>query len=174
MKEELGRTLARIEARLSALEAQSSPGPNTRRPPPGELDTPLLEQLAAVRGDADRSGAVRIIGSVRLGESRAAWHVDRGAEELVDVDPEQAAPRLAALAHPVRLSLVQALLPGPCTAAELAEHVGAPSAGKLYHHLDKLVSNSIVTQDRRGSYRLPAAHIVPVLAVFSALIDLGA
>ena len=74
----------------------------------------------------------------------------------MDHDPDTRAQILAALAEPVRLALVDRLVPGDASPSELAAHVGLGS-NLLAHHLRVLEEAGIVRRvrsegDRRRSY----------------------
>ena len=155
-----------LEARVAAIEARLAA-------PVGTLDTEALRTLASAGGTADCDGAVRVSGSVRVGQRRVSWQTDHAAAALVQASPEPVAAVLAAAGHPLRLAVLRALLDGPATSAELAERVSPGSTGQLYHHLDKLAAAGLIDQPSRGTYALPASHVVPVLVLIAACLDIS-
>ncbi|MCB9763016.1 MAG: winged helix-turn-helix transcriptional regulator [Alphaproteobacteria bacterium] len=155
-----------LAARVAALEALLAPAP-------GELDVGLLSRLRRVGGGGEIEGGVQFAGSVSIAGRRAVWQAEREAAELVERAGDLS-DVLSALAHPARLAIVVALLAGPLDAAELEERVALGSTGRLYHHLKELLRAGVVTQPRRSRYELPARQVVPLLAMLSAALDLGA
>jgi len=111
--------------------------------------------------------------SARLGGERTVWQTDRAAKDLPELDEHALASALHALAHPLRLQLLRALLSGAEDVSDLERAVGDQSAGRLYHHLGKLTEAGIVVQTRWGAYAVHQARVVPVLAVLSAAADVG-
>ncbi|RKY20773.1 MAG: transcriptional regulator [Planctomycetota bacterium] len=79
-----------------------------------------------------------------------------------DTDPETAmrkwddemlavlAERFKALAHPLRVKIVEVLLDGPSSVNRLAEEVGAPQA-VVSQHLQKLWASGFVRRSRHGT-----------------------
>lgn len=116
-------------------------------------------------------GAVMIVGSVTLPTGgTAAWQMGAPTEELLADDWEQAAARLDALAHPVRLRILKEVLGGRSTAKELSESESVGSQGQVYHHLRALTSTGWLRSLAGGRHEVPAERIVPMLtAVLGAL-----
>jgi len=105
----------------------------------------------------------------------------RGARGAPPLEPTVS--RLRALAHPLRLQLLEVFAEGPRTVREVAERLGMPRT-RLYHHVNALAGAGIlrvrerrpkrgtveqqyeiVPSDARPSPRLPAhRHIPPDLA----------
>lgn len=152
------RTTA-LEARVDALEASLA----SREQPaeePGDFWA-----LVGVRGRAEESGAVMLVGDVALPTGgRAAWQEGLSGADLLGLEWESLADSLAALAHPVRLRIVRLALEGVGTAKELAEHEGMGSAGQVYHHLRSLVAAGWL-RNRGGSHVVPVERVVPLLAI---------
>ena len=81
---------------------------------------------------------------------------------------ERLAPCIAALGHPVRLRLLQAVLSGTRQASALAAAAGVGTTGQLYHHLRELGAAGWLNAERRGSWEVPAARVAPLLALLGA------
>src|SRR5262245_46477472 len=79
----------------------------------------------------------------------------------------------AALGNPVRLRIVAALATADLTTSALAELLGQPSTGQLFHHLKELLSAGIVHQPQRGTYALRHAHVIPLLTMICAACDVS-
>jgi DNA-binding transcriptional ArsR family regulator len=139
--------LAELEARIEALEGR-----------------PFAEDLA--RGSIQYGGSVDFGGDIE-------WTIRYGAASVLQLPVQARVEVLAALGHPVRQALVEALLDGPRTGGELAEAVGLTSAGQLYHHVRALTAAKIIEQHSRGTYRIPAAKVVPVLVLMTAAADIA-
>ena len=165
--EPLAARLAAIEQRLRALE---------ERPVPTAGPVPAGDELWALRGLEERlgeevgAGAVVYAGTVALptGE-RYVWQMGTRVDDLLGADPDDVVPGLAALGHRVRLVLLQAVLSGRRTVAELEALEALGTTGQLYHHLRQLVAAGWLQHAGRGRYAVPAERIVPLLVVLSAV-----
>lgn len=73
---------------------------------------------------------------------------------------ERHAEQLAALGHPVRLSVVRFVVQGGSggtAAGEIQEHVGLP-ASTLSHHLKRLVDSGLLSSRPEGTFHYYAAE----------------
>ncbi|MGW3567771.1 ArsR/SmtB family transcription factor [Streptomyces sp. NPDC000941] len=158
--ESLERRLAALEERVSRLEAE----PQTQR-------DEMFWALEGLRRRLTGPGQVLFTGALNLptGE-RYEWQQGAETDRLLEADwPEGAAP-LAALGHPVRLTLLRAVLCGTRSAAELQEAAGLHTTGQLYHHLKQLTATGWLQAEGRGHYQVPAGKVVPLLVVLSAVV----
>ncbi|HIT76766.1 MAG TPA: helix-turn-helix transcriptional regulator [Candidatus Avipropionibacterium avicola] len=96
------------------------------------------------------------------------WQYGQGAAELAERDWSELAATMDALAHPVRLRLVQLVHCGVRTTAELQQQEGLGTTGQLHHHLRQLVAAGWLTSPRRGHYEVPATRVVPLLTIMLA------
>ncbi|MCI9889432.1 winged helix-turn-helix transcriptional regulator [Micrococcales bacterium 31B] len=114
-------------------------------------------------------GEVMVVGSLTLptGEP-VAWQESVGTAGTLEVDWSERAATLAALGHPVRLEILRHLLTGVRSTADLAELDALGTTGQLHHHLRALVAAGWARQTGRGLYEVPAARIVPLLALIMA------
>ncbi len=130
------------------------------------------ERFWALTGLQERIGAgsaVLFTGSVRLpGERVYVWQEGIDAEQLLDADWDQAADALAALGHPIRLKLIQEVLNGASTTAEIGATEGLGTTGQLYHHLRQLVAAGWLSSSGRGRYEVPPGRVVPLLVTIAA------
>lgn len=78
------------------------------------------------------------------------------------------ADALGVLGHPIRLRLIQAVLNGARTTAQLSATEGLGTTGQLYHHLRRLVSAGRLSATGRGRYEVPAGRVVPLLVTIAA------
>ncbi|TWS23219.1 winged helix-turn-helix transcriptional regulator [Tsukamurella sputi] len=146
--------LADLESRVAALEAASGAVPAEPRP------------AGAGAGTVGYAGTVSLDGDV-------SWRIDYSAGAVAALPPGRLATVLAALGHPARLAIVQDLLLGPRTAAELMDRVDGGSKGQLYHHLGTLTGAGVVDKGVRGQYTVAPQRVVPILVAMLASADIG-
>lgn len=166
--------VSELERRVAALEG--SPPRTETSGLPAEADTGSgaldQERSWALRGLRERisgGSAVLFAGSVELPGSRSyVWQEGHDALELLEADWEQAADALAALGHPLRLKLLQAILNGDTTTAALVASADVGTTGRLYHHLRELVAAGWLSAIGRGRYDVPAPRVVPLLVAVAA------
>ena len=144
---DIAAKLAELEARIAALESPA-------------------------RADRGERGFVEYGGSVDFG-GPVDWTIRYSAAAVRDLPVQDRVDVLAALGHPVRRALVEALLDGPRSGAELADAVGLTSQGQLYHHMRALTAAKVVEQHGRGTYRVPAAKVIPLLVIMTAAADIA-
>ena len=156
-----------LEDRVAALEAAVARLDRSPAPPDlahDGLDLWLVDALH----ERHPGGAVAFGGTVRVGEGEAVWQWGADAEGLRESDWSRAAGVLDALAHPVRLRLLQRVLNGATTTAELGLDDALGTTGQLHHHLRALVAAGWLQSVGRGSWAIPAPRVVPLLVVVSA------
>ncbi|MEU6117376.1 ArsR family transcriptional regulator [Streptomyces sp. NPDC047117] len=156
----LPERVAALEERVARLES----GPRT----------PRHEVFWALEGLRERltgNGEVLFTGALELptGE-HYAWQQGAVAEELLEADWAEHAAPYAALGHPVRLTLLRAVLRGIRSAASLQETAGLNTTGQLYHHLKQLTATGWLQAEGRGNYHVPAGRVVPLLVLMSAVV----
>ncbi|MDP0398278.1 ArsR/SmtB family transcription factor [Tsukamurella strandjordii] len=144
--------LADLEVRVAALEAA--------------LGTAAAQSPAAGAGAVGYGGEVSLHGEV-------TWRVDYSAGAAAALPAERIAAVLGALGHPARIEIVQELLRGPRTAAELLDLVDAGSKGQLYHHLGALAAANVIEKQARGNYGVAAQKVVPALIAMLTAADIG-
>lgn len=171
--DQLVRRVADLERRLAALETQHSiEVKDSAAPRHGQVSAVDRERFWALTGLQERIGehsAVLFTGSVTLpGEKAYVWQQGIDAEQLLGADWDQPADALGALGHPLRLRLIQAVLNGASTTAELGETEGLGTTGQLYHHLRQLVAAGWLSATGRGRYEVPAGRVVPLLVTIAA------
>jgi hypothetical protein len=158
--ESLERRLAALEERVSRLEAE----------PQAPRDE-VFWALEGLRRRITGPGQVLFTGALNLptGE-RYEWQQGAETDRLLEADWSEGAASLAALGHPVRLTLLGAALRGTRSAAELQEAAGLHTTGQLYHHLKQLTATGWLQAEGRGHYQVPAGRVVPLLVVMSAVV----
>ena len=154
-----------------SLEQRGGPGAGPSgltRPPatdgtelPADPDLWLLHELkATTRPTPSCSGTATAEGPV-------AWQRGRTHRPGDGADWEPAAAVLDALSHPVRLRLLQRVLNGTATTAELAEDDSLGTTGQLHHHLRALVAAGWLTSTGRGRWSA-GPRVIPLLVVVVA------
>ncbi|HLL63592.1 MAG TPA: helix-turn-helix domain-containing protein [Propionibacteriaceae bacterium] len=124
----------------------------------------LLHELRS-RFPAD---AVAFGGTAMAPEGPVAWQWSVPTDQVREQDWEPAAGVLDALSHPVRLRLLQRVLNGTATTAELAESETLGTTGQLHHHLRALVAAGWLTSTGRGRWSIPGPRVIPLLVVIVA------
>ena len=164
-----------MHSRDAAAGGQARPVPpaapaGAAAAPAAASDLWAVEHLRTLPAPA---GAVAYAGVVRLAGGRELhWQITRATQDLLAADWAPCAEALGALAHPVRLTLLKAVLDGCRSTKALQALPGLGTSGQLYHHLDKLGASGWLRPARRGEVELPAERVVPLLAVLAA-VDAG-
>ncbi|MFG1604335.1 ArsR/SmtB family transcription factor [Actinoplanes sp. NPDC049265] len=154
--------LADLEQKVAALTAEP---PATPAPGRHEQDFWALEGLRGQIGDLE-GGAVLFTGIVQLPtDERYEWQYGLPVERLMAEDWSDPARTLAALGHPVRLTLLRRVLEGVRNPAELAEQEGLGTTGQIYHHLRQLVNAGWLRSSARGVYEVPGERVIPLLVL---------
>lgn len=162
MSESLEDRVAALERALQALSR--SPAGAASGKSPAEDEFWLLREL----GSRYPTDAVIFGGTARAPEGPVAWQWGVPTDQAREQDWEPAAAVLDALSHPVRLRLLQRVLNGATSTAELAEDESLGTTGQLHHHLRALVAAGWLTSTGRGRWSIPAPRIIPLLVVIVA------
>lgn len=125
--------------------------------------------LNALKSHLPAPGGVVYAGAVDLPIGHIEYQWGRPTDPLLRADWADRAERVAALGHPLRLSLLQKLLESECTVAQLVDELDLASTGVAYHHLHQLQSAGWVTSPARGTWSVPPTRVVPLLAIITAL-----
>lgn len=165
-----------LAARVEELAERVSKLEGTRGAP-SHLDASLVRQLIAdLKGNGESeqgAGAVVYAGAGPWGDGTVALQIVRGWGDVLEASEEALARVMSALANPTRIRIVGQLLQGPVSTRELGERLGQPSAGQLFHHLKELLAAGIIHQPVRGTYAIGDRHVIPLLVLGSAAIDLS-
>lgn len=125
--------------------------------------------LDALKQALPDPGGVVFAGAVSLpGDRRAEWQYGLTTEVLLDEAWAGRAEAIGALGHPSRLQIVQEVLLGMATVAELSQIEGIATSGQVYHHLRTLIAAGWLQTTSRGRYEVPVTRIVPLLALILA------
>ncbi|MGC3022474.1 ArsR/SmtB family transcription factor [Brevibacterium sp. FAM 24630] len=186
--------LSALERRVAELEAGASPATGARASgasaetgsaesspaaggtgsaPPGEAAAGLpgdTDTFWALHGLVDclgEDGGVTYTGYTTPPGSNApvGWQMGLTSAGLGDIDFAEAAGSLAALGHPVRLQLLQAIYEGTSTVAELGRDERFGTSGQIYHHVHALAGAGWLENARRGHWRVPASRVIPLLTL---------
>lgn len=191
----LATVLARIESRLDRLEAVTGTGdkaPVDTEPTGSEAPTDAqnsgatTETTGAAAAAAPHSpddpywvltgmrerypddDVVLYAGTFATGDGGYRWQYGLPTATILDGDFADGAPALSALAHPVRLTLLQAVLAGTHQTAELSALPGLGTSGQVYHHLNQLAAAGWLRSPRRGRWEVPGERTIPLLALIMA------
>ncbi|MFJ1808207.1 MULTISPECIES: ArsR/SmtB family transcription factor [unclassified Streptomyces] len=155
--------VAALEERVSRLEGEPKTPRNAR--------TDALWALEGLRRRLTGDGQVLFTGALDLptGE-HYEWQQGAAVAELLEANWADHATPYAALGHPVRLTLLRAVLRGTRSAAGLQESAALNTTGQLYHHLKQLTAAGWLQTVGRGHYEVPAGRVVPLLVLLSAVV----
>ncbi|GAA1533143.1 hypothetical protein GCM10009741_39350 [Kribbella lupini] len=92
-----------------------------------------------------------------------------GDADILETDWTSRAPALAALGHPVRLTLLREILQGRTTVSALSEVEGLGTSGQIYHHLRQLTAENWLHTPSRGVFAVPPTRVVALRAILVAL-----
>ncbi|MEV0297763.1 helix-turn-helix domain-containing protein [Nocardia sp. NPDC050710] len=165
---DLAARVAELERRLAVVEAAQQ-GPERTAVTPGDelwASNQLQEVFAAAN---EPNGGVLFAGSLRLptGE-QYGWQMGFTTDDLLADEGYEAAECLAALGNPVRLRLLQEILAGRRTAAELAGVDGVGTSGQVYHHLRQLAAVGWLHTVGRGRFEVPSGRVVPLMVALAS------
>lgn len=167
------QAIARLEARVEALEATGGESGAAPGPKPSSDAWWLLDHLARNTGPAfsrsDVAGSVAYGGQVRApGAGELVWQVEHPVPDLIEADLGAASAILGALGHPLRLEILRQLLLGARTLGDLLEIPNTGTSGQVHHHLRELQATGLVASQRRNHYAIPAERVIPVLIIVAA------
>jgi hypothetical protein len=177
--DELRQTLTDVLARLDVLEQQAAAAQaaadadvvdaaRASSAPAASTSGDLFWALDGVKQRLDPPGGVVFAGSVAVPAGPVDWQITLTTEGLLAADWSQAAPSLAALGNATRLGVLQAVVGGADTVAQISSEGGLGSTGQLYHHLGQLVATGWLVAAGRGRYAVPPERVVPLLVVLAA------
>jgi hypothetical protein len=172
--DEHAREIAELRDRVDALERAVGLAISPDTPPraaPATSTDDVFWALNALKSLAPPPGAVLYTGSVTLPAGGVAdWQYALTTDDLLarDWSRPASASALAALGHPVRLRLLQAIITGTAAVAELAALEGVGTTGQVYHHVNQLIAAGWVYSPSRGHYGIPTERVVPLLTVILA------
>lgn len=162
--DDVSERLAAVEERLAALEhAATTPRGSEIRV--GDSELWLVEESRR----RDPEGAIHYGGHVEVAAGPVHWQYGHTAEDLLARDWSLVADGLSALAHPVRLHLLQLVLSGTDTTAALVADDAVGTTGQVHHHLRALAAAGWVVSVGRGRWAVPPTRVVPVLTLMSVL-----
>lgn len=161
--------MSELEDRVAALEEAVArlTGLTGRLATETDAGSPDLWLVEGLR-ERHPGGAVAFGGTVPVGKGDVSWQWGADAETLRESDWSSAAGVFDALAHPVRLRLLQRVLNGTVTTGDLALDDALGTTGQLHHHLRALVAAGWLASVGRGTWAVPAPRVVPLLVVVSA------
>jgi len=166
---ELTEIVDELAERVSRLEGSKKSDAHLNT----ELVNRLIADLQGDGGGEAPAGIVAYAGAGPWGGGTVALQIVRGWDDVLGASEDALARVMSALANATRIRIVGELLQGPVPTGELADRLEQPSAGQLFHHLKELLAAGIIHQPERGTYAISDRHVLPLLALGSAAIDLG-
>jgi DNA-binding HxlR family transcriptional regulator len=161
--------LRRLETQLKSLSASLSPDQAAQLQ---TQDSPFWALNILRERMQDSAGSILFTGISTLPPGqRIEWQREHNLTDLVKGDWQESASALSAMGHPVRLSILQAMLQGKHTTAELQQLPDMGTSGQLYHHLRDLQLAGWVRQAGRNHYVIQETHLIPLLTVLAAVKD---
>lgn len=168
--------LAELELKVASLEsaagapappAQTAPDPAPSQRPTRVADDDTFWALNGLLDHAGDEGGVVYTGHTTPpgADSPVSWQMGLPSEAIHDLNFSEAAPSLAALGHPVRLELLQAIYEGTTTVAQLGDDDRFGTTGQIYHHIHALAGAGWLENSRRGHWRVPGGKIIPLLTL---------
>lgn len=164
---DIERRLDRLEALIERLVGDDDEDPAGDAAPGTRLPDEFWA-LNALKKRVPPPGAVVYAGAVDLPVGHLEYQWGRPTDPLLRAEWADRADRIAALGHPLRLSMLRLLLEGDRTVAQLVDELDLGSTGVAYHHLNQLQNAGWATSPRRGVWAVPASRIVPLLAIITA------
>jgi len=151
--------------RVEKLERSANPSASIA----SDLDAEKYWVIDRLKRSTEKRGEVVYGGVVTLptGE-QYLWQRHAGADALFKSDWTGLDSVIAALGHPVRLTLLKLILDGKGTKAELEKSAVLGTTGQLYHHLKTLQDTGWVRSLERGTYGVPGERVVPLLTILTA------
>lgn len=154
-----------LEQRVQRLEAHSPP---TGTDPQSETSQVFWALQGLRQRVPELSGAVMMVGTVTAPNGHSAdWQYTQTTEALFAGDFAARAEVLSAIAHPIRLTLLQRLLTDAETVNDLQRTGEFGTTGQIYHHLRQLVSAGWLRTTGHGRYEVPAQRLVPLLTMLT-------
>lgn len=160
--------LSALERRVAELEGGSSGAARSTETAAAAPDD--ADAFWALHGLIDHlgdEGGVTYTGHTTPpgADGPVSWQMGLSSAGLAQIDFAEAAGSLAALGHPVRLQLLQAIYEGTTTVAELGQDERFGTSGQIYHHVRALASAGWLESARRGHWRVPASKVIPLLTL---------
>lgn len=157
MTDDLANRVTALEEALARLTAAPVPVSS-------EADFWVLDEVRRRHPD----GAVVFAGTATVGPGEVAWQRGIASEQLREADWSECVPVFDALAHPVRLHVLQRVLNGTTATSGLSLDDALGTTGQLHHHLRALVAGGWLQSVGRGQWAIPPQRVIPLLVVVSA------
>jgi len=158
--DDLRETVEKLVQRVEQLEGRKAVAPAE--------SADVFWALNGLKERLDPPGGILFAGMVQVAAGPVAWQITLPTDDLMERDWAPNAASLAALGHPVRLSLLHAILGGATTVGELSAGEGMGTTGQLYHHLGQLIAAGWLLSGGRGTYTIPVERVVPLLVIIGA------
>lgn len=144
---------------------------------PGSMPTTEGQQHALDLGlkakSAGNRGAIEYYGAYQSGGQGYFRHQEYlSVEKLLELDLEDVAKVLFAVANRQRLAVLLSILEAPRTVNELVELLGFGTTGQAYHHLKALQSADFVAAGEAGRYAFRPHRVHGFLMILAGAYDM--
>jgi hypothetical protein len=168
--------LAALAARVAALEAaahstrESSAAQSTAQLTAGDDRYWALNELNRQRIEQPTErGTVLYAGTVALPSgAQYVWQRQDSTRALIEQNWHDLADNIAALGHPVRLSILKHALGQDRSTQDFMALPDLGTTGQLFHHIKTLQDAGWLRSLQRGLYGVPGERVVPLLAILTA------
>jgi hypothetical protein len=114
-------------------------------------------------------GAVLYAGTVALPSgAQYVWQRQDSTRTLIEQNWHDLADNIAALGHPVRLSILKHALGQDRSTQDFMALHDMGTTGQLFHHIKTLQDAGWLRSLQRGLYGVPGERVVPLLAILAA------
>ena len=171
--EELAALVEDLRQRVAALEDGPDSSGRRERGRNLEIVQSMIADIPVTDAGVLEHGTAMYAGAGPGPDGLTALQMVRHWEDIVAAEPAAIATTMSALGNPQRVRIVQALVDRPASTAEIAERLEEPTSGQLFHHLKDLLAAGLIFQPARGMYAVRPQHVVPLLTVISAAMDVS-
>jgi hypothetical protein len=169
--------LQAIEARLAALETRQSSHKSESHALASAAKLTMSDDRYWALNELNRQsaatpidrGAVLYAGTVSLPSgAQYVWQRQDSTRTLLESDWRDLSETIAALAHPVRLSILKHALGNDRSTQDFMALPEMGTTGQLFHHIKALQDAGWLRSLQRGHYGVPGERVVPLLAILAA------
>ena len=159
-------SLDEIRDRLSAIEATL----RERADPGAKVHYSTFWVVDELRRRETPGGEVVFGGVVPDGTgSQIEWQYGLPVSEVLSRPWDERSSAVMALAHPMRLRILELVHGGIDRVAEMADQSATGTTGQIYHHVKLLSDAGWLVPSGRGRLAIPSARIVPLLTLLLIL-----
>jgi hypothetical protein len=167
---------AALEARVAALESANADKQVANKLQSAAKLTADNDQFWALNelnrqhsANPSERGVVLYAGTVALPSgAQYVWQRQDTTKELLGQDWQNLSETLAALGHPMRLSILKYALGEERSTQDFMSLPDMGTTGQLFHHIKALQDAGWLRSLQRGLYGVPGERVIPLLAILAA------